>query len=123
MRKDVGVRLPQGRVRCPDVALVRTQAASDLTKSRFDPDDVVLAVEIESPDSRKIDRDEKPFEYAAVGIQFYWRVEREGNEPVVHTYELDLGSRAYRLVGVYRDRLKVTEPFDIEIDLTDVHRF
>jgi Uma2 family endonuclease len=122
VRMDVGVRLPDDRWRCPDVALIRTEAATDLSKNRFDPDDVFLAVEIESPDSHDIDREEKPFEYAAVGIQHFWRIQQDGYEPVVYVYELDPVTQAYELTGVHQGRLKVSVPFDMDVDLTEIKR-
>jgi hypothetical protein len=36
---------------------------------------------------------------------------------VVYVYELDPATRAYALTGIYHDRLKVSVPFLIDVDL------
>jgi len=50
--------------------------------------DVALAVEIESPASRRFDRRDKPDLHAEAGIPAYWRVERHPEGPHLHAYEL-----------------------------------
>lgn len=48
-----------------------------------------LVVEVVSPDSRREDRETKPFKYAAGGIAEYWRVEEaDDGEAVVHEHRL-----------------------------------
>ncbi|MFE9608601.1 hypothetical protein [Streptomyces sp. NPDC006012] len=42
--------------------------------------------------------------------------------PVVYVYELDPATATYALSGIFHDRLKLTVPFDIEIDLTAIDR-
>lgn len=42
--------------------------------------------------------------------------------PAVFVYELDPAAGVYAPTGVHRDRLKVTVPFDIDIDLTEIER-
>ena len=49
-----------------------------------------------------------------------WRVENEGGEPVVYTFELEPATRRYVPTGIHRNRLKVTVPFDIDVDLTEI---
>lgn len=44
----------------------------------------------------------------------------EGRRPVVHVYELDRPSKTYTLTGVHRDLLKISVPFAIAIDLTEI---
>jgi Uma2 family endonuclease len=85
--------------------------------------DVVLAVEVASPESAQRDRKRKPQLYAEAGIPHFWLVEKgEGRRPVVHVYELDPGTRAYVPAGIYRDRLNLPAPFTIDIDLTEIDR-
>ncbi|WP_433728352.1 hypothetical protein ACQP0C_38720 [Nocardia sp. CA-129566] len=50
----------------------------------------------------------------------YWRIERRDADAVVYAYELDPASRAYGLVGIFHDRLKISVPFPIDIDLTSI---
>jgi hypothetical protein len=85
-------------------------------------DDVRLAVEVVSPDSEARDRDAKPVKYAAAGIPHFWRVENVNGEPVVYVFELEPATRTYAVTGIHHEELKVTVPFQIEIDLTAVNR-
>jgi Uma2 family endonuclease len=106
----------------PDVLVVRTDAIADPGQTTFRPEDVLLAVEVVSPDSEDRDRDAKPRKYAAAGIRHFWRVERENWLPVVHVFELDSETRTYRAMGTYDDVLKLAVPFPLEIDLTAITR-
>jgi Uma2 family endonuclease len=109
----------------PDVSVVRAAAVTGPGQSRFDAGDVVLAVEVVSPDSESRDRTTKPLKYAAAGIPNFWRVEENGTSggPIVHVYELDPLSRAYIHTGLHRDHLKVDKPYSVEIDLTAIDEF
>lgn len=85
--------------------------------------DVLLAVEVVSPDSEERDQDTKPRKYAAAGIRHYWLVRMDENKrPAVHTYELDPHTGAYTPTGIHHDRLKLAVPFTIDIDLTEIDR-
>ena len=77
-------------VRIPDVVVVREELVTrDVLAAS--PEDVVLAVEVVSPSSVTTDRVTKPTQYAAVGIDHYWRVEpSEG--PLLAVYERAGGS-------------------------------
>lgn len=84
---------------------------------------MVLAAEVLSPDSETRDRERKPQLYARAGIRHFWRVETgEDGRPIVFVYELDPATAAYGLTGIHHDRLKLTVPFDIDIDLTEIDR-
>ncbi len=107
----------------PDLVVVRAEAASDLTKTTsFQPEDVLLAVEVVSPDSEARDRDAKPLKYAAAGIPHLWRVENVNGKPVVYVFELEPATHTYAVTGIHHDELKVSVPFQVEIDLTAVNR-
>lgn len=41
---------------------------------------------------------------------------------VVYVYELDPATNRYVPVGIFHDRLKISVPFEIDIDLTAVGR-
>ena len=58
------------------------------------PEIIALAVEIVSKGSERTDRWHKPLEYAAAGIQRFWRVELDDS---VIQFELD--DAAYTQVG------------------------
>ncbi|MFE7040650.1 Uma2 family endonuclease [Streptomyces atratus] len=104
----------------PDVSVVRAAAATGLEQTRFQAADVLLAVEVVSPDSEARDRDAKPQKYAGAGIPNFWLVELAGTDqhPVVRVYELDPVSKTYALTGIHHDRLKTGVPFPIDIDIT-----
>src|SRR2546421_2872402 len=85
------VRLADLLRRNPDVMTVQA-TADDLDIYSYAPSDVGLAVEVVSPHTQVTDRLHKPAEYAAAGIEHYWRVETLP-QVAVHTYRLaDSGS-------------------------------
>jgi Uma2 family endonuclease len=96
------------------------EGLSDPKMTTYQPADVLLAVEVVSPDSEVRDRERKPQLYAAGRIPHFWRVEDSEGRPTVYVYELDLATKAYALTGIHHDRLKLTVPFDIDIDLTEI---
>ncbi|MEU5091862.1 Uma2 family endonuclease [Streptomyces sp. NPDC021356] len=106
----------------PDVSIIRAEAVTSRTQTSFRASDVVLAVEVVSPDSEARDRDTKPRKYAAAGIDHFWLVEMAGAEerPVVYVYERDPVTKTYSVTGIHHERLKLTVPFDIDIDLTEI---
>jgi Uma2 family endonuclease len=106
----------------PDLQVVRAEAVADDDQSDFRPADVVLVVEVVSPDSIIRDRVRKPQLYAEAGIPHYWRVEKIDGEPVVFVHELDPATEEYVPTGAYRNRLKLSAPFEMDIDLTQVKR-
>ncbi|MFS8200834.1 Uma2 family endonuclease [Streptomyces sp. CWNU-52B] len=122
--REFTVKLDQRNRPEPDLLVVSADAYTDLDQTWHRPEDVLLAVEVVSPDSRERDREVKPRKYAAAGVPHFWRVEKgEGKGlPVVYVYELDPATKSYGLTGIFHDRLKVTAPFDVEIDLTAVDR-
>ncbi len=86
-------------VRAPDVLVVGGSVGH---AARVAPSDVLAAIEIVAPGSRRMDRIMKPAEYAAVGIEHYWLLEVDG--PVRLTaYRRRAGQ--YEPVGEYRDRV------------------
>jgi Uma2 family endonuclease len=106
----------------PDVMVVRAGADTGPKDTRLLPADVILAVEVVSEDSVQRDRKAKPQKYAAAGIPHFWRVEESEGLPVVYAYELDPATRAYVSAGVHHDKLRLTVPFPIDIDLTAIDR-
>ncbi|WP_330458312.1 Uma2 family endonuclease [Streptomyces sp. NBC_00820] len=109
----------------PDVSVIRADAITGPAQTSFEAKDVVLAIEVVSPDSESRDRTTKPRKYAAAGIENFWRVEEDGHSgrPVVHVYELDPVTRTYVHAGMHRDAIDVTKPYPIDIDLTAIDAF
>jgi Uma2 family endonuclease len=102
----------------PDLIVLPADALGDGDETKYDAEDIVLAVEVVSPESRGRDRETKPLKYARAGIRHFWRVEKENGKPVVYVFELEPATGAYVPTGIHRDRLKLSVPFDIDIDLT-----
>lgn len=107
----------------PDVLVVKAGAESGPDLTTYPPDAVVLAIEVVTPDSEMRDRKRKPQLYAEAGIRNFWIVDDTGGgKMAVYVYELDPIARGYTLTGIYHDSLKLSVPFDIEIDLTEIDR-
>lgn len=121
VRREMAVVLGKRNAPEPDLVVVTAEADGDQCQTRYQAADVLLAVEVVSPDSEDRDRDTKPRKYAGAGIQNFWLVEMaENSRPVIWTYELDPVNKKYISTGVHRDRLKLSVPYDIDIDLTAI---
>ncbi|WP_330174060.1 Uma2 family endonuclease [Streptomyces sp. NBC_01498] len=120
--REMTVQLDESNGPEPDLCVVRAEAVTSREQTRFDVADVSLAVEVVSPDSEARDRDTKPHKYAGAGIPHFWLVEMAGADqhPVVQVYELSTVTKSYALVGIHHERLKLSVPFDIDIDLAEV---
>jgi Uma2 family endonuclease len=104
-----------GSVLEPDVLVVDRSAVTHDAR-RLKPSDVVLAIEIESPSSRRFDRLLKPSIYAAGAIPHYWRVDLDDMDaPAIVRSVLDGG--IYREVGTVRagESVVVDVPFRVEL--------
>lgn len=101
----------------PDVMIVEADAFTGLDQTTFHPEDVVLAIEVVSPDSIERDRYRKPQLYAEAGIPHFWRVENVDGRAVVYTYELDPALHKYSTAGIHHGRLKVDVPCTLDLDL------
>ncbi|MFE6664187.1 Uma2 family endonuclease [Streptomyces sp. NPDC057697] len=122
VRREMAVVLGKRNAPEPDIVVVRAEAVTGRRQTRYEAADVLLAVEVVSPDSEDRDRDTKPHKYAAAGIPHFWRVEMSGehDRPAVWTYECDEVTKRYVSTGVHHDRLKLSDPYDIDIDLTAI---
>ncbi|MFH9178889.1 Uma2 family endonuclease [Streptomyces albogriseolus] len=106
----------------PDISVIQAAARKGPDQTYFEGKDVVLAVEVISPESEARDRLTKTHKYAAAGIRYYWLVEMTGPDkhPAVDVFELSEDTGTYRSTGTYRDRIKVDKPYSIDIDLTAI---
>jgi Uma2 family endonuclease len=112
----LGVAMDFKHSREPDVLLLDAEVARD--NHFFSPDDVPLAVEVVSPSTKRIDRFDKPRDYAKAGIKNYWRVELE---PAVHVFAYRLGrTGANEAAGDSAKLLKLVEPFPIELPISEI---
>lgn len=101
----------------PEPDLLATTAPYDPDRTWYAPQDVVLVVEVVSPESAHRDRTVKLRKYAEAGIQHYWRIEAEGTSPALHAYELDGPTAAYAPAGILRGATRLRRPFPIDLDL------
>jgi Uma2 family endonuclease len=109
---DVDLGLSSPVVRIPDLVVVRTGGlrSRGLAKAT----DVVLAVEVISPGSKRTDRTVKLLQYAEAGIPHLWLVDPV--RPVTATtYRLLDGEYEESQRAVYE--LRVDEPCPLRIDL------
>lgn len=106
----------------PDVIVVDGEIVRDPGRTRFPAASVRLAVEVVSEESLTRDRETKPVKYARARIPHYWRVENHDGRAVVHVFELEpsTGAYAYTSTGIFHDRMKVSVPFPVVLDLTAI---
>ncbi|HLI37971.1 MAG TPA: Uma2 family endonuclease [Streptosporangiaceae bacterium] len=114
----VEIRISKRRSFIPDV-LVTTAEAAARQPSKFAPHEVVIAVEVVSPTSVTIDQVTKSALYAQAGIPYYWLVDTLRGI-AVHAYRLDARQGIYRPAGHFTERLKLSEPWDIDIPLSRI---
>ncbi|MEU9301645.1 Uma2 family endonuclease [Streptomyces sp. NPDC048269] len=104
----------------PDVIVIDEDVINDPDQTRFPAESVLLAIEVVSPESVSRDRETKPLKYARAGIPHYWRVENKDGRAVVYVFEREPSTGAYTSTGIFHDRLKVSVPFPIDLDLTAI---
>ncbi|MEV6319761.1 Uma2 family endonuclease [Nocardia sp. NPDC051787] len=95
---DTEVLIDAGRlptIRVPDIIVV-PEAGINTNPPRWDAADVLLAVEILSPGSRRTDRVTKFFEYAEAGISYYWLIDLDEPTSLAAYHLID---RDYELVA------------------------
>ncbi|WP_371617375.1 Uma2 family endonuclease [Streptomyces sp. NBC_00454] len=106
----------------PDVLVVHEHAIQGWDQTRLPAEDVVLAVEVVMAESLTRDSEIKPVKYAGAGIPHYWRVEGEEGQVVVSVFEREPATGAYAGTGIFHDRVKVSVPFPMDLDLTSITR-
>ncbi|MFJ4838429.1 Uma2 family endonuclease [Streptomyces sp. NPDC088746] len=121
--REMTIRLDRVNRPEPDLLVYRAEADTGADQTWYAPEDVVLAVEVVSPDSEDRDRGVKPRKYAEAGIRHFWRVEQGADDlPVVYVYELDPATNTYTPTGIHRKKMNLDVPFSIDVDLTEIHR-
>ncbi|MDG4784581.1 Uma2 family endonuclease [Micromonospora sp. WMMD1102] len=115
VEREMTIRLDEWNRPEPD--LLATTAPYEPDRTCYVPEDVLLVVEVVSPESAHRDRTVKLRKYAEAGIAHYWRVEDEDDLPVVHSYELDGPTRSYAPTGIHRHELRSPAPFPIWLEL------
>lgn len=110
----INVRVGPGRILIPDLAVVTDPGADDVVA---DAAAVALVVEIASPGSVAADRAVKPALYAAAGIPGYLRVDLGADGVDAAAYRLAGGRYVVSGRAASGQRLRLTEPFPVELDL------
>lgn len=108
----IGPRTP-ATVRAPDVVLISVDRLKE-TPEYLNAADVVLAMEVVSPGSRRLDNVTKLNEYARAGIPYFWIIDPDGG-PTLTAYELIDGD--YRTVDTVTGRFDVERPFPLSINI------
>ncbi|HET9188893.1 MAG TPA: Uma2 family endonuclease [Acidothermaceae bacterium] len=110
----MNVEIPGERLTIPDIAVVDANA-SDANTTRFQPSQVLLAVEIVSPSSKAADRAIKPDLYAEAAIPAYWRLELDP-EPRLFGFELR-GDRYHQVTDVPAGERRAITAGGISVEL------
>ncbi|WP_086789877.1 Uma2 family endonuclease [Crossiella equi] len=118
--REFTIRLDQRNRPEPDIVVNTKPVADDQTW--VEPSDVLLVVEVVSPESEHRDTTVKPRKYAEAGIPHYWIVEYGASGPVVHVYELDRVTSTYAPAGIFRERLERPVPFPVDLQLSNLLR-
>jgi Uma2 family endonuclease len=119
---EMDVKLGPRQRPAPDALVITAAAAADLTRTSYDPSEVRLAVEVVWDESAPRDRERKPQLYARSGIPCFWRIENADGTPVAYTFERDPATGSYAPTGIFHDRIKVSMPFPVDVDLTPIGR-
>jgi Uma2 family endonuclease len=122
VRREMTVTLGPRQRPEPDVIVIHAEAVKDSSQTTYVPDDVVLAIEVVSPESQVRDRKRKPLLYAEAGIEHFWLVEKEQGKPVLHTFVLDRDMESYVPTAVHEDIVRLDVPYPIEIDFSKIER-
>jgi Uma2 family endonuclease len=115
VEREMTIRLDERNRPEPD--LLVTTSPYDPDRTWYAPEDVLMVIEVVSPESAHRDRTVKLRKYAEAGIGNYWCVEEESAAPVIHVYELDTPTGSYAPAGIYRQELQRPVPFRISLDL------
>ena len=119
---EMDVKLGPRQRPVPDVLVITAAAAADLTRTFYEPSEVRLIVEVVSDESALRDRERKPQLYARAEIPSFWRIENADSRPVAYTFERDPATALYAPTGIFHDRIKVSMPFPVDVDLTPIGR-
>lgn len=105
-----------GFSRCPDL-LVTTSAAiaRNPEDEALRAEDLVLVVEVATPDSKRTDYVTKHQEYADAGIPCYWILDLD--DPVSLVVCHQPGEHGYRDAPAVTGKFRTAEPFPFEADL------
>jgi Uma2 family endonuclease len=109
-----------GTVRRPDLAVVTRDGFERREREGgvLRASELVVAIEVLSPGSVRVDRVLKNSEYADAGVPYYWLVDlgEKGDRPQLTAFHLG-GECGYVGAGAVIGTFTTTEPFPVCIDL------
>ncbi|EFV11885.1 Uma2 family endonuclease [Segniliparus rugosus] len=105
--------------RIPDVVVYPAELDESEKDLHLFEGQALLVVEIVSPGSRRLDQRVKLQEYQDAGIPHYWIVDLDAQTPAERflAYALRDGAYHHRLDVLDGDRVRITEPCELEFDL------
>lgn len=120
---DLGIVPPArpGFVRAPDLVVTTAQAKSRVRAEGgfLRAAEVLLAVEVFSPGSRRTDSVVKLGEYLEAAIPNYWLIDLDGG-PSLQAFRIS--SADYVALGSFTGTVSLELPFPLQLDLDDLAR-
>ncbi|MGV9292873.1 Uma2 family endonuclease [Amycolatopsis sp. NPDC003676] len=105
-----------GFSRCPDLLVTTADViARTPEEDILRAEDLVLVVEVATPDSKRTDYVTKHREYSDAGIPFYWILDLDDPISLVACHQA--GDLGYQDAPAVTGKFRTTEPFPAEIDL------
>ncbi|RLV68762.1 hypothetical protein STAN_4286 [Streptomyces sp. CBMAI 2042] len=104
----------------PDVIVLPRSVIRSMDQTRAPAASVALVIEVAADETLTRDRETKPVKYARATIPHYWRVENHDGRAVVYVFEREPATGAYTSTGIFHDRMKVSVPFPVDLDLTAI---
>jgi Uma2 family endonuclease len=106
-----------GFVRCPDLFIIEKSTYDRINAEGgfLQPADLLLAVEIISPGSKRMDLHVKRDEYADAGIPYYWIIDLDAPVSLMACHAV--GGLGYMDDGMITGTYKTTRPIPLTIDL------
>jgi Uma2 family endonuclease len=106
-------------VRQPDLSVLRSATVESVR--RLEAKDILLAIEVLSPGTKRVDRVLKPVEYAEAGIRHYWVIDLDPPLSLA-AYHLADAFEAYQEAPAVTGEFVTQEPFPLRIDLDRLAR-
>lgn len=105
--------------RRPDVVVYDSSLPED---TALRPQHCLLLIEVMAPGSITPDRYDKPAEYAAAGIEHYWRFELDDDETHVTAfrYQLNPATGTYNRIGTDTGKMVISHPFELQLDFSQL---
>lgn len=122
VRREMTITLDRTQRPEPDIIVIKAGAEKHDGQTTYRPDDVILVIEVVSPESQDRDRKRKPQLYAEAGIRHFWLIENERYRPILQTYMLDSLVPTYHQTGIHEGSFTLDVPYPIGIDFSEIKR-